>query len=92
MDSSYWDLKYVHHPSSMPDPNRMEFPILQGLLDRIRSNKMFSFDEYKIILNLQCGVDQSLGDPAASKALDRNYGMYSIELHGLELESTESNP
>ncbi|KAI9461755.1 Sec8 exocyst complex component-specific domain-containing protein [Boletus coccyginus] len=64
----------------------------QGLLDNIRTDKVFSFDEYKVILNLQCGVDQSLGDAAASRAADRNYGMYSIELHGLELESTESNP
>jgi len=62
------------------------------LLDNIRTDKVFSFDEYKVILNLQCGVDQSLGDAAASRAADRNYGMYSIELHGLELESTESNP
>lgn len=66
--------------------------ILQGLLDNVRTNKMFSFDECKVILNLQCGVDQSLGDSAASGATDRNYGMYSIELHGLELESAESNP
>lgn len=44
------------------------------------------------MLNLQCGVDQSLGDSAASKAADRNYGMYSIELHGLELENADSNP
>ncbi|KAG9314216.1 exocyst complex component sec8 [Chiua virens] len=64
----------------------------QGLLDSVRRNKIFSFDEYKVILNLQCGVDQSLGDSAASKAADRNYGMYSIELHGLELESSESSP
>lgn len=69
------------------DPN-----YLQGLLDSVRTNRMFAFDEYKVILNLQCGVDQCLGDSAASKATDRNYGMYSIELHGLELESTESNP
>jgi len=64
----------------------------RGLLNTIRTNKTFSFDECKVILNLQCGVDQSLGDSAASRAADRNYGMYSIELHGLELESAESNP
>ncbi|KAF8445773.1 Sec8 exocyst complex component-specific domain-containing protein [Boletus edulis BED1] len=64
----------------------------QSLLDNVRTNKTFSFDEYKVILNLQCGVDQSLGDSAASRAADRNYGMYSIELHGLELECAESNP
>ncbi|KIJ68218.1 hypothetical protein HYDPIDRAFT_106370 [Hydnomerulius pinastri MD-312] len=65
----------------------------QGLLDSVRNNKSFSFDEYKVMLNLQCGVDQSLGEAAAAKAADRNYGMYTIELHELELESTaDSSP
>ncbi|KAF9231597.1 Sec8 exocyst complex component-specific domain-containing protein [Melanogaster broomeanus] len=63
----------------------------QGLLDSVRTNKIFSFDEYKVILKLQCGVDQSLDDSAAAKAIDRSYGMYSIELHGLELEGTDSS-
>lgn len=45
------------------------------------------------MLSLQCGVDQSLGEAAGAKATDRNYGMYTIELHGLELESTaETSP
>ncbi|KAF9229101.1 hypothetical protein BS17DRAFT_771020 [Gyrodon lividus] len=64
----------------------------QGLLDSVRADKRFSFDEYKVILNLQCGVDQSLGDSAAAKGINRNYGMYSIELHGLELESADPSP
>ena len=86
MHSSCWDLKYVFLLFVALNPKH-----LQGLLDSIRTNKMFSFDEYKVILNLQCGVDKSFGDSAPSKAADRNYGMYSIELHGLELESAESN-
>ena len=71
--------------------NSYPMKLVQGLLDSIRARRTFSFDEYKVILNLQCGVDQTLGDSAASKGANRNYGMYSIELHGLELESAESN-
>ncbi|KAI6136490.1 hypothetical protein F5141DRAFT_1074987 [Pisolithus sp. B1] len=66
----------------------------QGLLDSVRSKNVFSFDEYKVMLDLQCGVDQSLGDAAGSKATDPNHGLYTIELHGLELENsaeTDSN-
>lgn len=62
--------------------------IFQGLLDSARVNKVFSFDEYKVILDLQCGVDRSLGDVEGAKAADHNYGMYAIELHGLELENS----
>lgn len=62
--------------------------VCQGLLDSARANKVFSFDEYKVILDLQCGVDRGLGDAEAAKAADHNYGMYAIELHGLELESS----
>jgi exocyst complex component 4 len=41
------------------------------------------------MLNLQCGVDQSIGEAEAAKvAADRNYSMYVIDLHGLELESS----
>ncbi|OAX44421.1 hypothetical protein K503DRAFT_678876 [Rhizopogon vinicolor AM-OR11-026] len=61
----------------------------QGLLDSIRQNQTFAFDEYKTILNLQCGVDQSMGEADAAKfAADRKYSMYLIDLHGLELESS----
>ncbi|KAH7885950.1 Sec8 exocyst complex component-specific domain-containing protein [Phlebopus sp. FC_14] len=65
----------------------------QGLLEDVRTNKMFSFDEYNVMLRLQCGVDRCLGETAAAQAIDRNYGMYTIELHGIELESTaDTNP
>ncbi|KAG1757763.1 Sec8 exocyst complex component-specific domain-containing protein [Suillus lakei] len=60
----------------------------QGLLDSIRQNQNFTFDEYKTILNLQCGVDQSIGEAGVARAADRNYSMYLIDLHGLELESS----
>ncbi|KAG2120691.1 Sec8 exocyst complex component-specific domain-containing protein [Suillus discolor] len=60
----------------------------QGLLDSIRQHQNFTFDEYKTILNLQCGVDQSIGEAGAVKAADHNYSRYLIDLHGLELESS----
>ncbi|KAG2350162.1 hypothetical protein BDR05DRAFT_978965 [Suillus weaverae] len=60
----------------------------QGLLDSIRQHQNFTFDEYKTILNLQCGVDQSIGEAGVAKATDQNYSMYLIDLHGLELESS----
>lgn len=66
----------------------------QGLLDSVRTKNVFSFDEYKVMLDLQCGVDQSLGDAAGAKATDPNHGLFTIELHGLELENsaeTDSN-
>ena len=52
----------------------------------MREKQEFSFDEYKVIIDLQCGVDPTLGEKAAGQATDRNYNMYVIELHGLELE------
>ena len=54
------------------------------MLDGIRQNQSFSFDEYQAMLNLQCGVD----DSGTQKAVDRNFSVYVIELHGLELEKT----
>jgi len=57
-----------------------------GMLDRIRREQVFTLDEYKVMLDLQCGVDPVLGDKSMSQARDRNYNMYVIDLHGLELE------
>lgn len=56
------------------------------MLDKVREKQEFSFDEYKVIIDLQCGVNPALGEKAAAQATDRNYNMYVIELHGLELE------
>ncbi len=60
---------------------------LQELLDTVRQKQEFTFDEYKAILDLQCGVQASAAGGAA-QATDRNYNMYLIELHGLELENS----
>lgn len=40
-----------------------------------------------MMLNLQCGVDQSQKDRSGAQATDRNYSMYIIDLHGLEMEA-----
>ncbi|KAI1789788.1 Sec8 exocyst complex component-specific domain-containing protein [Ganoderma leucocontextum] len=56
------------------------------LLDTVRQKQEFTFDEYKAILDLQCGVQSSA--PGGVQATDRNYNMYLIELHGLELENS----
>ncbi|KAK7064373.1 Sec8 exocyst complex component-specific domain-containing protein [Favolaschia claudopus] len=56
----------------------------QEMLDSIRKKQIFTFDEYQIMLNLQCGL--APGDDG-QKAGDRNFSMYVIDLHGLEMES-----
>ncbi|KAG6890731.1 hypothetical protein C0992_013114 [Termitomyces sp. T32_za158] len=60
--------------------------IVKDMLDGVRKKARFTFDEYQVMLNLQCGVNEADGEAAAAKARDRNYSMYMIELHGLELE------
>lgn len=57
------------------------------MLDTVRQKQEFTFDEYKAILDLQCGVQPNLKNNGA-QAADRNYNMYLIELHGLELENS----
>jgi len=57
------------------------------MLALIRKQQTFTFDQYEVMLNLQCGVDQSRKDRSGSQAMDKNYGMYIIDLHGLELET-----
>ncbi|PCH33923.1 hypothetical protein WOLCODRAFT_135391 [Wolfiporia cocos MD-104 SS10] len=65
----------------------------QDMLDSIRQKQEFTFDEYKTMLDLQCGVDPSQSESTASQATDRNYSMYVIDLHGLEMEnSAEDGP
>jgi exocyst complex component 4 len=55
------------------------------MLSLIKQKPLFSFEEYKSMLNFQCGVDQALGDKGASQATDKNYNMYLIELHALAI-------
>ncbi|KAF8640668.1 hypothetical protein AX17_000325 [Amanita inopinata Kibby_2008] len=57
----------------------------QDMLDGIRKQQNFSFDEYQTMLNLQCGVDPS-NKSRAQATNDRNYSMYVIDLHGIEME------
>ncbi|KAL1737539.1 Sec8 exocyst complex component-specific domain-containing protein [Schizophyllum commune] len=52
----------------------------QDMLESIRSKPVFTFDEYETMLKFQCGLDSTKGKT------DRNYSMFVIELHGLELE------
>lgn len=56
------------------------------MLDSIRQKQFFSFEQYETMLNLQCGVDPTQGEAGRTQATDRNYSMYVIDLHGLELE------
>ena len=55
-------------------------------MDAVRQKQEFTFDEYKAILDLQCGVEPS--PTGVAQAADLNYNMYLIELHGLELENS----
>jgi exocyst complex component 4 len=55
------------------------------MLRSVKTKPQFTFDEYRSMLNFQCGVDQSLGDAGSAQATDRNYSMYLIELHGLAI-------
>ncbi|KAF7339799.1 Sec8 exocyst complex component specific domain-containing protein [Mycena venus] len=57
----------------------------QEMLDGIRKKQLFTFDEYQMMLNLQCRVVGGEDGPKA--AADRNFSMYVIDLHGLEMES-----
>jgi exocyst complex component 4 len=56
----------------------------------IRQAQVFSFDEYRTMLGLQCGVDPTQGEAGAQEATDRGYSGYMIDLAGLELENTSS--
>jgi len=59
------------------------------MLDGARKKHFFNFAEYQTMLNLQCGVD--LSDVAtAGKATDRNYSSYVVELHGLEMDKSDT--
>lgn len=53
------------------------------MLESARRRQLFSFEEYKSMLCLQCGVDQTLGESALT---DKELNMYLIELHGLVVD------
>jgi exocyst complex component 4 len=58
------------------------------MLEGIRAKQEFSFDEYQTMLMLQCGINPAEGDAGIGTATDRNYSVYVIDLHGLELETS----
>jgi exocyst complex component 4 len=62
------------------------------MLDGIRQKEVppYTFEQYETMLSLQCGIDLTQQDTRNSRALDRNYSMYVIELHGLEIENSAS--
>ncbi|KAG9089978.1 hypothetical protein FRC06_001261 [Ceratobasidium sp. 370] len=62
-----------------------------AMLEHIKDKQTFGFEEYKSMLNLQCGVDQAMVDnnqlgAAASQASVREYNDYLIELHALAID------
>ena len=60
------------------------------MLDGVRKKHFFKFDEYQTMLNFQCGVDPS--DAAtAGKATDRDYSSYIVDLHGLEMNKSDTS-
>ncbi|KAK7059154.1 exocyst subunit [Paramarasmius palmivorus] len=60
----------------------------QEMIQEIRKEQIYTFDDYQVMLALQCGVDPKGGDNRTSQATDRNYSMYMIDLHGLEIEDS----
>lgn len=59
----------------------------RDMLASIHKQRSFTFEQYEVMLNLQCGVDQSQKDRTGAQATDKNYSMYIIDLHGLEMEA-----
>jgi exocyst complex component 4 len=57
------------------------------MLAGIRKQQEFTFDEYHVMLNFQCGLDP-MGENKDPK--DRNFSMYMIDLHGLELADSKT--
>lgn len=55
------------------------------MLEGIKKERTFSFEQYRSMLNLQCGLDQGLPQGTAQPS-DNNYNKYAIDLHGLEME------
>ncbi|KDQ19891.1 hypothetical protein BOTBODRAFT_142567 [Botryobasidium botryosum FD-172 SS1] len=54
------------------------------MLDSIRQQSEFSFEEYKSMLNFQCGVDQTTNDSGPSSSSD--FSLFLIELHALAMD------
>jgi len=68
------------------------FQAPSDMIDGIKRRQEFSFEEYQVMLKLQCGVDQTLGEAGASQAFDKGYGMHLIDLQRLEMETMNDDP
>ena len=55
----------------------------EALLDTVRERPQFSFDEYKSMLFLRCGIDQTQDE---GEVESEEVTMYLIELHGLVVD------
>lgn len=54
------------------------------MLETIRQQQPeFSFEEYKSMLNFQCGVDQTSNDSGPGSS---DFNLYLIELHTLAMD------
>lgn len=58
------------------------------MLASIKRRPQFTLDDYKSMLNFQCGVDQAGGEQSISNASDTNYNSYVTELHALAIEES----
>lgn len=72
---------------ALPEVSFTDFPDVQDMLEAIRQQPVFTLDEYLSMLRLQCGVNSAEGDAGVAKATNRNYSMYVIDLHGMELDN-----
>jgi exocyst complex component 4 len=63
----------------------------RDMLASIHKQRAFTIGQYEVMLNLQCGVDQSQKDHSGAQATDKNYSMYIIDLHGLEMEAQKDS-
>jgi exocyst complex component 4 len=61
------------------------------MLESIRVKQIFSFDEYRTMLNLQCGVNQAEGEAGKAKATDRSYSIYILDLLQMENAKEEED-
>jgi exocyst complex component 4 len=61
------------------------------MLASIHKQRAFTIGQYEVMLNLQCGVDQSQKDLSGVHATDKNYSMYIIDLHGLEMKAQKDS-
>ena len=55
----------------------------QTMLSLIRQKQEFSFEEYRTMLSLQCGVNESKGEAGVAEATNRSFSMYMIDLHSI---------